>query len=144
MTRILLLGGTTEALAIARTLEADHIYSLAGLGKVPQDLKCAVRVGGFGGAQGLADFIAAQAIDLLLDATHPYAGHYAALVGRQGQGTTGVLSMTGLRWHRHSSRFSARFSPWDGNHWHTLIPFLQRSSGPYVVSNRSQAMRDAT
>jgi len=73
MKRILLLGGTTEALAIARTLNQDHIYSLAGLGKIPQDLNCAVRVGGFGGVQGLTDFIKAQHIDLLVDATHPYA-----------------------------------------------------------------------
>jgi len=73
MKRILLLGGVAEALAIARTLDKPHIYSLAGLGKVPQDLKCEVRVGGFGGVQGLADFIDANRIDLLFDATHPYA-----------------------------------------------------------------------
>mgnify|MGYP006193537723 CR=1 FL=1 len=73
MTRLLLLGGVTEALAIARTLEAPHIYSLAGVGRVPTDLKCQVRVGGYGGAQGLARFIEEQGIDLLLDATHPYA-----------------------------------------------------------------------
>lgn len=73
MKRLLLLGGVTEALAIARTLEAPHIYSLAGVGRVPTDLKCQVRVGGYGGAQGLARFIEEQGIDLLLDATHPYA-----------------------------------------------------------------------
>ena len=73
MKRLLLLGGVTEALAIARTLEAPHIYSLAGVGRVPTDLQCQVRVGGYGGAQGLARFIQEQGIDLLLDATHPYA-----------------------------------------------------------------------
>ena len=73
MKRLLLLGGVTEALAIARTLEAPHIYSLAGVGRVPTDLQCQVRVGGYGGAQGLAQFIQEQGIDLLLDATHPYA-----------------------------------------------------------------------
>lgn len=73
MKRLLLLGGVTEALAIARTLAAQHIYSLAGVGRVPTDLKCEVRVGGYGGAQGLARFIEEQGIDLLLDATHPYA-----------------------------------------------------------------------
>ena len=54
MKRILLLGGVTEALAIARTLGAQHIYSLAGIGRVPTDLTCQVRVGGYGGAAGLA------------------------------------------------------------------------------------------
>lgn len=73
MKRILLLGGVTEALAIARTLGPEHIYSLAGVGRVPTDLTCQVRVGGYGGAEGLARFIGEQGISLLLDATHPYA-----------------------------------------------------------------------
>ncbi|BBP63057.1 MULTISPECIES: cobalt-precorrin-6A reductase [Pseudomonas] len=85
MKRILLLGGVTEALAIARTLGPSHIYSLAGVGRVPTDLACQVRVGGYGGAQGLAQFIREQGIDLLLDATHPYAAqisHNAAQAAR--------------------------------------------------------------
>ncbi|WP_026145123.1 cobalt-precorrin-6A reductase [Pseudomonas asplenii] len=73
MKRLLLLGGVTEALALARTLEPQHVYSLAGVGRVPTDLRCQVRVGGYGGAEGLAQFIREQGIDLLLDATHPYA-----------------------------------------------------------------------
>lgn len=73
MKRILLLGGVGEALRLARRLGPSHIYSLAGLGRVPGDLACQVRVGGFGGVEGLARFIAAEAIDLLLDVTHPYA-----------------------------------------------------------------------
>jgi len=73
MKRILLLGGVTEALAIARTLGPLHIYSLAGVGRVPTDLACQVRVGGYGGAEGLAQFVRDKSIDLLLDATHPYA-----------------------------------------------------------------------
>lgn len=73
MKRLLLLGGVTEALAIARTLGPQHIYSLAGVGRVPTDLTCQVRVGGYGGAVGLAQFLQEQSIDLLLDATHPYA-----------------------------------------------------------------------
>ncbi|MCO8170959.1 cobalt-precorrin-6A reductase [Pseudomonas sp. 21LCFQ02] len=73
MKRILLLGGVAEALAIARTLGPEHIYSLAGVGRVPNDLTCQLRVGGYGGAEGLAQFIRDQGISLLLDATHPYA-----------------------------------------------------------------------
>ncbi|MFC5697689.1 cobalt-precorrin-6A reductase [Pseudomonas sp. GCM10022186] len=73
MKRILLLGGVSEALAIARRLGPEHVYSLAGLGKVPDDLACQVRVGGYGGAGGLARFIEDEGIELLLDATHPYA-----------------------------------------------------------------------
>ncbi|POG01780.1 cobalt-precorrin-6A reductase [Pseudomonas putida] len=71
--RILLLGGVTEALAIARQLGPEHVYSLAGIGRVPQDLTCQVRVGGYGGAEGLAAYLGEAGISLLIDATHPYA-----------------------------------------------------------------------
>jgi precorrin-6A/cobalt-precorrin-6A reductase len=78
MTRILLLGGTGDALKIARQLDPAHVYSLAGLGKVPDDLQCAVRVGGFGGSEGLARYLASEAIGLVIDATHPYAARISA------------------------------------------------------------------
>lgn len=78
MTRILLLGGVAEALAVARTLGPHHIYSLAGVGRVPTDLPCQVRVGGYGGAEGLAAFIHSEGIGLLVDATHPYAAQISA------------------------------------------------------------------
>lgn len=76
--RILLLGGTGDALHIARQLSSAHIYSMAGLGRAPTGLACQVRIGGFGGAAGLADFIASERIDLLIDATHPYAARISA------------------------------------------------------------------
>ncbi|WP_256664882.1 cobalt-precorrin-6A reductase [Pseudomonas sp. 8AS] len=83
--RILLLGGVGDALAIARRLGPAHVYSLAGLGKVPQDLACQVRVGGFGGAEGLTDFIRTEGIELLLDITHPYAAQISANAARAAQ-----------------------------------------------------------
>ncbi|MCK3862081.1 cobalt-precorrin-6A reductase [Pseudomonas sp. B329] len=85
MKRILLLGGVAEALAVARTLGPEHIYSLAGVGRVPTDLSCQVRVGGYGGAEGLAQFVRDERISLILDATHPYAAqisHNAAQAAR--------------------------------------------------------------
>jgi precorrin-6A/cobalt-precorrin-6A reductase len=78
VTRALLLGGTGDALKLARRLGPAHVYSLAGLGKVPDDLKCAVRVGGFGGSEGLARYLASERIDLVIDATHPYAAQISA------------------------------------------------------------------
>lgn len=71
--RILLLGGVTEALAIARRLGPRHVYSLAGIGRVPQGLECQVRVGGYGGVEGLTRYLREAGITLLIDATHPYA-----------------------------------------------------------------------
>ncbi|MBK5412692.1 cobalt-precorrin-6A reductase [Pseudomonas sp. TH34] len=82
MKRILLLGGVTEALAIARTLGPEHIYSLAGVGRVPTDLTCEVRVGGYGGADGLAQFIRDEGIERVVDATHPYAAQISANAAR--------------------------------------------------------------
>lgn len=78
MTRILLLGGTGDALKLARQLGSGQVYSLAGLGRVPDDLACEVRVGGFGGAEGLAGYLEGEHIDLLVDATHPYAARISA------------------------------------------------------------------
>ncbi len=78
MKRILLLGGTGDALRIARQLGPEHVYSLAGLGKVPDDLACTVRVGGFGGSEGMARYIASEGIGLVIDATHPYAAQISA------------------------------------------------------------------
>ncbi|RDU96641.1 cobalt-precorrin-6A reductase [Trinickia dinghuensis] len=78
MTRVLLLGGTGDALKIARRLRADDVYSLAGLGKTPDDLACDVRVGGFGGSEGLARYVETERIGLIVDATHPYAARISA------------------------------------------------------------------
>lgn len=83
--RILLLGGTTEALRLARRLGPEALYSLAGLGRVPDDLTCRVRVGGFGGAEGLAAFIASEGIELLLDLTHPYAAQISQNAARAAE-----------------------------------------------------------
>ena len=78
MKRVLLLGGTGDALQIARQLGMQHVYSLAGLGRVPEGLACGVRVGGFGGSEGLARFIESEGIALVIDATHPYAAQMSA------------------------------------------------------------------
>lgn len=85
MSRILLLGGVGDALNIARRLGPQDIYSLAGLGKQPSDLPCQLRVGGFGGAEGLAAFMASEGIDLLLDITHPYAAQISANAARAAE-----------------------------------------------------------
>jgi precorrin-6A/cobalt-precorrin-6A reductase len=80
--RILVLGGTTEARELAERLaerpEFDAIVSLAGRTESPRPLPVATRVGGFGGAAGLADYLGDEKIDLLIDATHPFANQISA------------------------------------------------------------------
>jgi len=82
MKRILILGGTTEARLIAERLSdrADLAVtlSLAGRTAAPAALPVPVRIGGFGGPAGLAAALTAQAIDVLIDATHPYAARISA------------------------------------------------------------------
>ncbi|WP_029352748.1 cobalt-precorrin-6A reductase [Bosea sp. 117] len=80
--RILLLGGTTEARLIAERLagrgDIDLTVSLAGRTQNPLAVPGAVRSGGFGGAKGLAAYLAAERFDALVDATHPFAAGISA------------------------------------------------------------------
>jgi precorrin-6A/cobalt-precorrin-6A reductase len=82
MTRILILGGTTEARLLAERLAGraglDVTLSLAGRTVAPARQPVPVRSGGFGGAAGLADYLAREHVDVLIDATHPYAGGISA------------------------------------------------------------------
>lgn len=75
--RLLILGGTTEGTALARALAGDvrveAVLSLAGVTRAPAASPLPVRVGGFGGAEGLAAFLREGGFDGLVDATHPYA-----------------------------------------------------------------------
>ncbi|MFC7064627.1 cobalt-precorrin-6A reductase [Brucella rhizosphaerae] len=74
--KILILGGTAESSKLAPALEAlpvDVITSLAGRTSNPAAISGAVRIGGFGGAEGLAAYLATERINLMIDATHPYA-----------------------------------------------------------------------
>ena len=82
MRRVLVLGGTAEARALAATLEADPAYavvsSLAGRVRDPVLPVGEVRVGGFGGIDGLAAWLAQHRIDVVVDATHPFAATISA------------------------------------------------------------------
>lgn len=80
--RLLILGGTTEAAALARALveagDWEVTTSLAGRTRAPAALPGAVRIGGFGGADGLAAYLRAGRIDRVIDATHPFAAAISA------------------------------------------------------------------
>ncbi len=76
--RLLILGGTGEAVALAAACGSalpnlQVITSLAGRTRSPRLPTGDLRIGGFGGAQGLACYLADASIDLLVDATHPFA-----------------------------------------------------------------------
>ncbi|MFC7932793.1 cobalt-precorrin-6A reductase [Streptomyces cinereoruber] len=72
---VLILGGTTEARALAGLLHprVRVTSSLAGRVARPRLPEGEVRIGGFGGADGLAAWLGEHAVDAVIDATHPFA-----------------------------------------------------------------------
>ena len=82
--RLLILGGTAEGRALAEAAEARFgpaltvISTLAGRTRAPLLPAGEVRIGGFGGAEGLASYLEDERIGLLIDATHPFATQISA------------------------------------------------------------------
>jgi precorrin-6A/cobalt-precorrin-6A reductase len=78
--RVLLLGGTAEARALAAELadEVDLVSSLAGRVPDPTLPVGEVRIGGFGGVDGMRRWVAESSVDAVVDATHPFAATITA------------------------------------------------------------------
>ncbi|MBX5472770.1 MAG: cobalt-precorrin-6A reductase [Acetobacteraceae bacterium] len=75
--KVLILGGSAEASALARELADDPRYhatlSLAGRTRLPALPPIAYRIGGFGGVSGLIAYLQNASMDAIIDATHPFA-----------------------------------------------------------------------
>jgi precorrin-6A/cobalt-precorrin-6A reductase len=91
MTHVLVLGGTLEASALARALaDAGVNATLSYMGRVdrPKPQPVPVRVGGFGGVEGLVAWLRDHGVTHLVDATHPFAaqmsGNAIAAAARTG------------------------------------------------------------
>jgi len=102
---ILILGGTTEARQLARKLAHREDFSvtlsLAGRTESPVAQGVPVRVGGFGGADGLATYLGQQQVDLLIDATHPYAARISANAAEAAKRTgVQVIALRRPGWER--------------------------------------------
>ncbi|RUW67080.1 MULTISPECIES: cobalt-precorrin-6A reductase [unclassified Mesorhizobium] len=103
MTNILILGGTTEARQLAGKLAARAdlavTLSLAGRTESPVAQGVPLRVGGFGGAQGLAAYLKETGTALLIDATHPYAARISANAAEAaGQAGVPILALRRPGW----------------------------------------------
>ncbi len=113
--RVLILGGTTEANALAGALQGDHRFaptlSLAGATRTPHLPQIPARVGGFGGADGLRRWLAETGTDALVDATHPFAQRISrnAVAAAAGAGTA-MLHIARPPWE-----------PVPGDRW-TVVP----------------------
>ncbi len=79
--KILILGGTAEAREIAALLIAgghDVTSSLAGVTTQPVLPNGRTRIGGFGGVAGLRDYLNSENVEVVVDATHPFAAQMSA------------------------------------------------------------------
>ena len=109
--RVLILGGTGEAVALARLLEHqaefDVVTSLAGRTRRPAAVPGRVRTGGFGGVEGLTAYLAAEHVDVVVDATHPYA----ATISKHAKLSCDVAGVPRVQLWRPA------WSPVDGDEW---------------------------
>jgi precorrin-6A/cobalt-precorrin-6A reductase len=99
---VLLLGGTTEASALAGLLAKRGVpaaLSYAGRTETPRSQPIAVRIGGFGGVAGLVDYLRAYRVTHLIDATHPFAATMSAhAVAAAREAGVPLLALTRPPW----------------------------------------------
>ena len=109
--RVLILGGTGEAVGLARLLESqpefDVVTSLAGRTRRPVVGPGRVRTGGFGGVAGLSAWLEAEGANAVVDATHPFA----ATISRHARLACDALGMPRIQLWRPA------WSPVEGDAW---------------------------
>lgn len=112
--QILILGGTGDAARLAAGINADPKFavttSLAGRTENPKKLAGKVRVGGFGGIVGLVDYLRESRIDVLVDASHPFA----AQIRRHAMAAAAKAKIPLLRLER------AAWARMRGDRWHEV------------------------
>lgn len=104
---ILILGGTTEARVLAGRLneggDVAVTLSLAGRTARPRPQGVPTRIGGFGGADGLARYLREKNIGVLIDATHPFADRISANAARAAeQAGVPLLALRRVPWTKVS------------------------------------------
>ncbi len=111
---VLILGGTTEARALAGLLAGRPgvrvTSSLAGRVAAPRLPAGEVRIGGFGGPEGLAAWVREHAVDAVIDATHPFAERISFNAARAA--ATAHVPLLALR--------RPGWVPGDGDDWHDV------------------------
>jgi precorrin-6A/cobalt-precorrin-6A reductase len=127
--RVLILGGTAEARVLAGRLHAlgvPAVTSLAGRTPAPR-LPGETRTGGFGGAQGLARYVAEHDIDAIVDATHPFARQISANAATAAHDTqTPLLRLERPGWHERP-----------GDRWHRVASITEAASALSSLGTRA-------
>jgi precorrin-6A/cobalt-precorrin-6A reductase len=110
MPHVLILGGTTEASALAAALAGRGVratLSYAGRTASPRAQPVPVRIGGFGGADGLAAYLREHGVSHLVDATHPFAARMSMnAVAAATKAGVRLLALTRPAW-----------APVEGDRW---------------------------
>lgn len=102
---ILLLAGTSEARQLAKSIAQRFAavrltVSFAGVVKDLPDLGVPTRIGGFGGVDGLVSYLQEEGVDLIIDATHPFAAQMSRhAVDAAGQTDTHLIRLERPIWH---------------------------------------------
>ncbi|WP_137988354.1 cobalt-precorrin-6A reductase [Streptomyces vilmorinianum] len=119
---VLILGGTTEARALAAALHPHPgvrvTSSLAGRVAQPRLPAGEVRVGGFGGVEGLVDWVREHHVDAVIDATHPFAERISFNAARAA--ATAHVPLLALR--------RPGWVPVEGDDWHQVAS-LEEAAG---------------
>jgi precorrin-6A/cobalt-precorrin-6A reductase len=144
--RVLILGGTTEAAALARALgdrpDIDVTTSYAGRTSSPTAPAGRTRVGGFGGAAGLAEYLRDEGVDVLMDATHPFAArmrwHAFEAAGVVGVPCVrverpGWSASPGDRWVRVADLAAAAPAVIEGGYRRVLLTTGRTELGPFAA-----------
>lgn len=119
--KFLILGGTTEAGALARALAGDArfdaVLSLAGRTRSPALPPIPYRIGGFGGAEGLARYLRAEGVQALVNATHPFAA-------RMSRNVVAAAALAGIPLLRV---LRPAWVPGPGDCW-TIVPDMEEAA----------------
>lgn len=102
--RALILGGTADASLLAAEIARagiDAVYSYGGRTRAPAGQPLPTRIGGFGGASGLADYIRSEGITHVIDATHPFAAEMSRnAVAACAEAGTPLIALERAPWIR--------------------------------------------
>lgn len=102
--RALILGGIADASLLAAEIARagiDAVYSYGGRTRAPANQPLPTRIGGFGGARGLADFVRREGITHVIDATHPFAAEMSRnAVEACAQTGTPLIALERAPWTR--------------------------------------------